>query len=128
MKQKLLYIELKSGQGDCGPAWIGLASLSKTGRTVYFNGRALKRLGGQGISGNHFCLETGAEYWVSGPKKDGCDRHWAGSGPIMVDARAVAEYLAFRGLNELHPKTHRVTSDISVTDISKFNDLENQAL
>ena len=128
MKQKLLYIELKSGHEDRGPAWIGMATLSRTGRTVYFNGRAMKRLCGQGISGNHYCLETGDEYWVSGPKKDGCDRHWAGSGPIMVEARVVAEYLSFRGLTQLDPKHHSTTSEISSADISKFNDIENKAL
>lgn len=127
-KQELLYIELKSGHGDCGPAWIGHATLSKTGRTVYFNGRALKRSGGQGVSGNHYCLETGDEYWVSGVKRDGCDRHWAGSGPIMIDARVVAEYLAFRGLSRLDPTHHRIVSDIQETDIAKFHDLENQTL
>lgn len=34
MKQKLLYIELKSAQQDSGLAWIGLATLSKAGRTA----------------------------------------------------------------------------------------------
>lgn len=126
-KHKLLYIELKSGHGDSGPAWIGRATLSKSGRTVYFNGRALKRLGGQGIAGNHFCLETGDEYWVSGVKKDGCDRHRAGGGTVMIDARVVAEYLAFRGLSQLDSTCHRVVSDIRDTDITKFHDLENRA-
>lgn len=124
MKQTLLYIELKSGQGDRGPAWIGLARLSKSGRTVYFDGHALKRHGRGGM-GNHYCLESGAEYWVSGPKKDGHDRHWAGSGPVMVEARAAAEYLAFRGLSRLDPKRHLVTDDVCATDVSKFNELEN---
>ena len=126
MEQKLLYIELKPEAGDCGPAWIGRATMSKSGRTVYFNGRALKRLGRQGVSGNHYCLETGDEYWISGVKRDGCDRHWAGSGPVMIDATVVAEYLAFRGLRLLNPTHHRVVSDIRDTDVSKFHDLENQ--
>jgi len=128
MKPKLLYIELKSGQGHCGPAWIALAAMSKSGRTVYFNGRALKRSGGGGISANHYCLETGDEYWVSGPKKDGCDRHWVGGGPVLVATEAVDEYLAFRGLTELDKKQHRATDDIHATDIAKFNGLEQQAL
>ena len=44
MKPKLRYIELKSGFGDNGSAWIGMAEFSKSGRTVYFNGKALKNL------------------------------------------------------------------------------------
>lgn len=128
MKPKLLYIEHKTGHGDSGPAWIGLAAMSKSGRTVYFNGRALKRSGGQGISGNHYCLETGDEYWVSGPKKDGADRHWAGGGAVLVAADAVDDYLALRGLAKLDQKQHRVTNDIRTTDIAKLNELEQRTL
>ena len=42
MKSELKYIELKSGFGDTGLAWIGMAEFSKSGRTVYFNGKLLK--------------------------------------------------------------------------------------
>jgi hypothetical protein len=59
----LKYLELKTGYSDNGPAWIAKVGVSKFGRTLYFNGKALKR--GSGISGNHFDLETGEEYWVS---------------------------------------------------------------
>ena len=38
----LKYIELKSGYNDNGPAWIGRVQQSRTGRTVYFNGMALR--------------------------------------------------------------------------------------
>ena len=76
----LKYIERKTGYADNGPAWIARVRLSKSGRTVYFNGKALKRTGGQGIPGNHRDIETGDEYWVSGVKKRGVNRHWAGSG------------------------------------------------
>jgi hypothetical protein len=63
----LRYIELKTGYADDGPAWIGFVQLSKSGRTVYFNGKAFKR--SQGISANHRDLESGDEYWISGIKK-----------------------------------------------------------
>ena len=88
-KYCLMYIELKSGHQDNGPAWIGRAKLSKSGRTVYFNGRAFKRAVRGGIQGNHFDFETGEEYWLSGVKKDGTDRHWAGTGKIKIDAAVV---------------------------------------
>ena len=71
MKPQIKYIELKSGYSDDGPAWIGLVTFSKTGRTVYFNGKAFKSLKPKGISGNHYDLETGEEYWISGVKKTG---------------------------------------------------------
>ena len=70
----LRYIELKSGYSDNGPAWIAYVVQSKTGRTVYFNGRGLMKLKGQrrGESGgNYIDMETGESFWVSGVKKDG---------------------------------------------------------
>ena len=30
-----MYIELKSGHYNTGPAWIGRVAFSKTGRTIY---------------------------------------------------------------------------------------------
>ena len=92
----LRYIELKSGHSDNGPAWIAYVVQSKTGRTVYFNGRGLMKLKGQrrGESGgNYIDIEAGESFWVSGVKTDGKDRHWAGSGKVLVEAAAVAEYL-----------------------------------
>jgi hypothetical protein len=85
----LKYVELKSGHSDNGPAWIGYVTPSKTGRTVYFNGRALMKLKGQrrgDSGGNYFDRETGESFWVSSVKKNGRDRHWAGSGKVMVEA------------------------------------------
>ena len=43
----LRYVELKSGYADNGPAWIGYVTPSKSGRTLYFNGRALRKFKGQ---------------------------------------------------------------------------------
>jgi hypothetical protein len=96
MMKRLRYIELKSGYSDNGPAWIGYVQYSKSGRTVYFNGRGLMKLKGQrrgGSGGNYVDVETGESYWVSGVKRNGQDRHWAGSGKVLVEAAAVAEYL-----------------------------------
>ena len=84
-----MYVELKV-PGDNGPAWIGWVSFSKTGRTVYYRGRQLRRA--QGVSGNDVDVDTGEEFWISGVKKNRQDRHWAGSGPVEVDSDAEAEY------------------------------------
>jgi hypothetical protein len=56
------YIELKSGYHDDGPAWIARVVVSKSGRTVYFNGKALKR-STQAGSGNYYDVETAESYW-----------------------------------------------------------------
>ncbi len=74
----LKYIEQKTGYADNGPAWIARVTLSKSGQTIYFNGKALKRKRSGGGSGNYFEIGTGEEYWVSGVKKRGVNRHWAG--------------------------------------------------
>lgn len=127
MKPELRYIELKSGFGDNGPAWIGIAEFSKSGKTVYFNGKALKSANGTGISGNYRDLETGDEYWVSGIKKDGTDRHWAGGGKIMIDRNVVDLYLGKVNFDVLDKSRFELT-DIKPTDKQKFAELENEKL
>src|SRR4051794_22877940 len=101
MERILKYVELKTGQADKGPAWIARVTLSRSGTTVYFNGKALRRARKGGVSGNHFDVETGEEYWVSGVKKDGTDRHWAGSGKVAIEASVVREYLDIIGADVL---------------------------
>jgi len=124
----LRYIELKSGHADNGPAWVARVKVSRSGRTVYFNGKALKRAIGGGISGNHYDIQTGEEYWVSGIKKNGLDRHWAGSGVVAIEASAVEEYLQLVRVAELDRSTFKVIDDLQGPDPSKFHDLENERL
>jgi hypothetical protein len=119
----LRYIELKSGYTDNGPAWIGRVQLSRSGRTVYFNGKAFKR--GKGMSGNHFDLLSGKEYWISGVKRDGQDRHWAGSGKITIEAAAVEEYLGTIGRKELDRSKYIVSYQIQPVDPANFCEMEN---
>jgi len=122
----LRYIELKSGHGDSGPAWIELVEMSRTGTTVYFDNRALKRLKGGGISGNFFDLESGEEFWISGVKKNGEDRHWAGSGRVLVERAAVEEYLAVRSVDVLDPRRYEITDAVKPSDVQRFKELENR--
>ncbi len=89
---QIMYIELKSGHGDHGPARIGRVSFSKTGRTIYYGDKKFLAIGGSGISGNYIDVDTNEEYWISGPKKDGKDRHWAGGGTIYIDKDVADEY------------------------------------
>jgi hypothetical protein len=126
--KRLRYVELKSGHSDNGPAWIGYVTSSKTGRTSYFNGRGLIKLKGQrrgDAGGNHIDMETGESYWVSGVKKNGEDRHWAGSGKILVEAAAVSEYLKAIGANTLDTTRCEVTTSIVQTDIARLSKLAN---
>ncbi|MEM7633425.1 MAG: 1-deoxy-D-xylulose-5-phosphate synthase [Pseudomonadota bacterium] len=91
-KRRIMYMEQKSGFSDNGPARIGWVSYSKTGRTIYYGGKSFQVATGGGISGNYFDVETGEEYWISGPKKNRQDRHWAGGGPVEIDEDARSAY------------------------------------
>lgn len=124
MKAELKYIELKRGFGDTGPAWIGMVEFSKSGRTVYFNGKALKNSKAHGIAGNYYDIENRDEYWISGIKKNGTDRHWAGGGKIMIDRKVVDLYLSQVVFDELDKNRFELT-DIKPTDKQKFSELEN---
>ena len=98
------YLELKSGYSGNGPAWIGLVSFSKSGKTVYFNEKAFQRIGSDRVRGNFYEIESGDEYWISGVKKDMTDRHKFGGGKIFVEKRILSDYLQTIGRTEL-PKT-----------------------
>ena len=125
----LRYIELKSGySNDDGPAWIGYVTPSKTGRTLYFNGRGLMKLKGQrrgDSGGNYVDVENGESFWVSGVKKNGEDRHWAGSGKIQIEEAAVTEYLRVIGANSLDSSRCEVTNSVRATDIERLSKLAN---
>lgn len=84
-----MYIEDKSG-GLSGPARIGRVRFSKTRKSLYYQNKVFHRLSGQGYKSNHFDPETGAEYWISGCRKDGNDRLYPGV--IEVDEDVREEY------------------------------------
>ena len=128
MKHELKYIELKSGFGDNGPAWIGLVSFSKSGKTIYFNGKGFQSLNGTGISGNYFELETGNEYWISGVKKNMSDRHKFGSGKIFVEKRILDDYLKIIGKSKLQKKEYEIIQVKIEKPIDKVYELENATL
>ncbi|MBL7881583.1 MAG: hypothetical protein JNN23_17250 [Chryseobacterium gambrini] len=126
MKSKIRYIENKSS-GHHGSAWIGLVEFSKSGQTVYFNNKALKKLKIPGISGNHFDIKTGEEYWVSGVKKNGQDRHQLGGGKIMIDRKSIPEYLKLVDFTILDENTFTLI-DFAKTDKQRFNEIENEEI
>jgi hypothetical protein len=124
----LRYIELKSGHADNGPAWIAFVTQSKSGRTLYFNGRGLIKLKGQrrGESGgNYVDMETAQSFWISGVKMNGQDRHWAGSGKVLIDAAAVSAYLDTIKAQSLNTSRCEITDSNLQTDIERLSRLAN---
>lgn len=126
MQSEIKYIELKSGFSDDGPAWIGLVQYSKSGRTIYFNGKAFQTLGGTGIGANYFDVESGDNYWISGVKKNQQDRHWAGNGKIFIEKRILKDYKNLVGVETLDPKKFELVSVIEDAPIERIRKLENE--
>jgi hypothetical protein len=92
LKRRVLYVENKDGDLDGAQGRIGWVTFSKTGKSVYYRDKVLKKISGGGVSGNFFDEATGEEYWISGVKKRGSNGHWAESATIVVDDDARDEY------------------------------------
>ena len=120
----LYYIEKKTGANHDGPAWIGYIKKSKTGKTIYFNNRAYQKYG----HGDYADIETGEGYWISRIKRNGQDRHWAGHGKIMIDRKAVNEYLNYRELTELKESQFTIVVIVETRQPIDFYEIENEKL
>lgn len=89
-KSRIMYIERKAESLN-GPARIGRVTFSKTGRTVEYRGQKFQK--SKGYKWNHFDIETGDHYWISGPRKDGRDRLYPQSSqPVEIDDDVREEY------------------------------------
>lgn len=90
-KSRIMYIEDKS-EGLNGPARIGRAAFSKSGRSIHYQGRTFLKVG-NGYKYNHIAEDNGDEFWISGPRKDGRDRLYPESSlPVEVDDDVAKEY------------------------------------
>ena len=118
----LYYIEKTTGTNHDGDAWIGYITKSKTGKTVYFNNKAFHKSG----LGYYHDIETGEGYWISRIKKNGEDRHWAGHGIIMIDKKAVREYMKFRKLTELKASQYAIVDIVETKTPKDFYEIENK--
>ncbi|MGQ2901852.1 1-deoxy-D-xylulose-5-phosphate synthase [Neoaquamicrobium sediminum] len=96
-----MYIENKSGSLN-GPARIGRVTFSKTGKSVSYDGRIFRSSKGSRFKANYVDVETGEEFWISGPRKDGRDRLYPeSSSPVEIDADVAEEYWReIRGMNQ----------------------------
>jgi hypothetical protein len=91
MQYRIMYIEDKS-RGLSGPARIGRVTFSKSGKSIYYGGRAFRSLNGSGFKANYFEVETRAEFWISGCRKDGADRLYGERLPVEIDEDVREEY------------------------------------
>lgn len=90
-RTRIMYIERKAGNLT-GPATIGRVTYSKTGATIYYRGKEFRSLKGFGFKANYYDVETGDEYWISGPRKDGNDALYATNIAAKIDKDVSDEY------------------------------------
>jgi hypothetical protein len=103
MRSRIMYIEDKSG-GLVGPARIGRVTFSKTGATLTYGGRSFQSLKGDGFKANYCDVETGAHFWISGPRRDGADGLYGRiTEAADVDADVADEY--WREVRGIEPQS-----------------------
>lgn len=90
-KTRVMYLERKAGNLT-GPARIGRVTHSKTGATIYYRGKEFRSLKGAGFKANYYDVESGEEYWISGPRKDGRDALYPTNVPTEIDDDVRDEY------------------------------------
>lgn len=84
--------------------------------------------GGGGIRGNHVDVATGEEYWISGVKTRGSNRHRAGSGAILVEESVAEELLALLQVPELDRRLYAVIPDLPQTDPQEWSEYLNRKM
>jgi hypothetical protein len=84
-----MYIENKAG-GLGGRGRIGRVTFSKTRKTIYYQDKCFQSLKG-GYKANYYDMETGEQYWISGPKRAGGDRLYGQPG-VDIDEDVRVEY------------------------------------
>ena len=94
--ERVMFIENKDGYIDKFSARIGWVSFSKSGNTVYYKDKILRKIKGGGIRGNFFDVATNEEYWISGIKKKGSNVHWSEPTDVAIDDDALSEYNAVK--------------------------------
>jgi hypothetical protein len=90
-KTRIMYIERKAGELS-GPARIGRVTYSKTGSTIYYGSKSFQSLKGRGFKANYYEVESGDEYWISGPRRDGADALYATNISSDIDEDVREEY------------------------------------
>jgi hypothetical protein len=88
---RVMYIESKA-EGLNGTARIGRVAFSRTGATLHYKDREFGKLGGRGYKANYRDLESGEQYWISGPRRDGADRLYKSNWPVEIDEDVREEY------------------------------------
>ncbi|MDP2162327.1 MAG: hypothetical protein Q8K02_17740 [Flavobacterium sp.] len=126
MKSALVYVEKSTGSNHNGEAWIGTCFYSKSGLSIYFDGKVFKKESNPGS--NYYDLETGEAYWISKVKKNGEDRHRFGKGMIQIDNDVVDSYLQLTGNAILEKNKFQIVALNNIPAKQKATEIENEKL
>ncbi len=126
MKSDIVYVEKANGSSHDGEAWIGKCTYSKSGLSIYFDGKGFKRQ--KSFSSNYYDLDTLEDYWISKVKTNGEDRHKFGKGIIKIDKDVVEEYLQLISQDALEKNKFEVVTLKNVPAKEKANQIENEKL
>ena len=88
-KMRIMYIERKAGELE-GSARIGRVTYSKSGRSLYYRGKTYNM--SEGFKSNFVEDDSGEDYWISGPRRDGADRLYDTGLPVEIDEDVREEY------------------------------------
>jgi hypothetical protein len=86
------YGKESKGGGLHGSARIGRITFSRTGATLHYGDKSFQSLKGSGFKANYFDVESGEQYWISGPRRDGTDRLYKSNDPVEIDEDVREEY------------------------------------
>jgi hypothetical protein len=120
---RIMYIEYK-GDGLHGSARIGRVTFTRTGATLRYGGKSFARLGGTGFKANYSDTETGEQYWISGPRKDGTDRLYKSDWPVEIDEDVREEY--WTEIRKRPELKHHKTTSLSTTKRPNATSLTRQ--
>ncbi|PCI59400.1 MAG: 1-deoxy-D-xylulose-5-phosphate synthase [Kordiimonadales bacterium] len=88
-RSRIMYLENKS-DGLEGPARIGRVFFSKSGNSLYYQNKMFQKIAG--FKANYEEVDSGDEYWISGPRKDQNDRLYGGNKDVQIDEDISSEY------------------------------------
>lgn len=89
-RTRIMYIECKA-DGLEGRARIARVSYSNSGKMIYYGGKRFESLKG-GYKANYRDVDSGEEYWISGPRRDGLDRLYERGQPVAIEEDVREEY------------------------------------
>lgn len=105
MRTRIMFIDCKTGNLN-GFGRIGRVTYSKSGATLFYKGQSFRSLKGRGAKANFVDIESGENYWISGPKMRGDDRFCGARGTFIDEDVRVEYWTTIRRLPHRSKESH----------------------